>query len=396
MMRFATDVVSQGETLQVSVTKERPISAWPRLCLAPPQGGSMNSDGRFEQQSYAVGPDDVPLLEQTIGQNLASAIERWPNQDALIVRHQGIRLTYTEFGARVKELAKALMATGFQKGDRLGIWSPNHAEWVLTQFATAQIGVILVCINPAYRTHEVRYALNQSGCRGLIAATSFKTSDYVSMVTEVRGDLPNLTEVGFIGTEDWEQLIRRSAEISDAELAIRQASLSPYDPINIQYTSGTTGSPKGATLTHRNILNNGYFVGRGCGYSNEDRICIPVPFYHCFGMVMGNLAAVSHGATMVIPGPVFEPTATLNAVAEERCTSLYGVPTMFIAELAVPEFCQYDLSSLRTGIMAGAPCPIDVMHACRERMHMSEVTIAYGMTETSPVSTQTALDDPCR
>ncbi|MBX2803748.1 MAG: AMP-binding protein [Myxococcales bacterium] len=344
--------------------------------------------------SQAAGPTDVPLLELTIGQALKAAVARWPTRDALIVRHQDVRLTYAELDAEVEQLARALMAAGFQQGDRLGIWSPNHAEWVLTQLATASIGVILVCVNPAYRTHEVQYALRQSGCRGLVAATTFKTSDYVAMVDDVRPALPDLEHVVFIGTDSWTRLVEGSERTSLQALTERRASLAPSDPINIQYTSGTTGSPKGATLTHRNILNNGYFVGRACGYTHEDRICIPVPFYHCFGMVMGNLAAICHGAAMVIPAPSFDPERTLAALAQERCTSLYGVPTMFIAQLAVPSFSDYDLSSLRTGIMAGAPCPVDVMQQCIDHMHMRDVTIAYGMTETSPVSTQTALDDP--
>lgn len=344
--------------------------------------------------SQAAGPTDVPLLEQTIPACMAQTVARFPDRDALIVRHQGIRWTWSELDARVAEVAKGFLGLGYGPGDRVGIWSPNHAEWVLTQLATARIGVILVCINPAYRTHEVHYALEQSGCRGLVAATTFKSSDYVAMVEEIRADLPGLQHVFFLGTDDWQELLDEGEVVSDDSLDARTASLDRHDPINIQYTSGTTGYPKGATLTHRNILNNGYFVGRGCGYTHEDRICIPVPFYHCFGMVMGNLAAVSHGAAMVIPAPSFAPADTLAAVAEERCTSLYGVPTMFIAELADPDFSSHDLSSLRTGIMAGSPCPIEVMRQCIDRMHMQDVTIAYGMTETSPVSTQTHLDDP--
>ncbi|MCB9749007.1 MAG: AMP-binding protein [Myxococcales bacterium] len=344
--------------------------------------------------SIAAGPTDHPLLERTIPAALADTVARYPERDALVVRHQGIRWTWAELDAQVAAVAKGLLGLGFQRGDRLGIWSPNHAEWVLTQLATARVGVILVCINPAYRTHEVRYALAQSGCRGLVAATRFKTSDYVAMVEEVRGELPALERVVFLGTDDWRRLLDAGAGVRDDELAARVDALDRRDPINIQYTSGTTGAPKGATLTHRNILNNGYFVGRACRYTADDRVCIPVPFYHCFGMVMGNLAAVSHGATMVIPAPSFTPGETLAAIEEERCTSVYGVPTMFIAELAEPDFERYDLSSLRTGIMAGSPCPIEVMRQCISRMHMREVTIAYGMTETSPVSTQTDVDDP--
>ncbi|MEN0065364.1 MAG: AMP-binding protein [Myxococcota bacterium] len=344
--------------------------------------------------SMARGTTTPPLLEVTIGKCLADTVAKWPDREALVVPHQSIRWSWRELDAHVAKLARALMASGFETGDRLGIWSPNHVEWVLTQLASARIGVILVCINPAYRTHELRYALQQSGCRGLIAAPHFKTSDYVAMVGEVRSELPDLEQVYFLGGDDWNQLLAKADDVDEASLAEREAGLQANDPINIQYTSGTTGFPKGATLTHRNILNNGYFTGLGCGYTHEDRICIPVPFYHCFGMVMGNLAAVSHGATMVIPAPAFDASLTLQAIAQERCTSLYGVPTMFIAELASPDFETYDLSSLRTGIMAGSPCPIDVMRQCIDRMHLTEITIAYGMTETSPVSTQTAIDDP--
>ena len=344
--------------------------------------------------SHAIGPTSAPLLDETLSANLAATVRAFPDQEALVVRHQDIRLTYSQLQAKVSELAKGLIGAGFAKGDRLGIWSPNNAEWVLAQYATAQVGVILVNINPAYRTHEVAYALGQSGCKGLIAAADFKTSDYRAMVSEVRPELPELEHVYFIDTSDWDDLIAAGSTVSDEELSDREASLSPDEAINIQYTSGTTGFPKGATLTHRNILNNGFFVGEACAYTTNDRVCIPVPFYHCFGMVLGNLACTTHGATIVVPGPAFEPGATLEAVAEERCTSLYGVPTMFIAALAHPGFADYDLSSLRTGIMAGSPCPIEVMKQCIEQMHMDQVTIAYGMTETSPVSTQTAVDDP--
>ncbi len=343
--------------------------------------------------SHSTGPTDVAIIEQTIGDNLAATVAAHADREALVVRHQDIRWTYQELQDKVTEVAKALMARGFEKGDRIGIWSPNHAEWVLTQYATARIGVIMVCINPAYRTHEVQYALQQSGCKGLVAATDFKTSNYVSMVEEVQPDLPDLEQVIFIGTDDWTDLLSAAGATSDEALAEREASLTNRDPINIQYTSGTTGYPKGATLTHRNILNNGYFVARACDYTENDRVCIPVPFYHCFGMVMGNLGSTTHGATMVIPAPAFDPVATLETVAAEKCTSLYGVPTMFIAQLADPSFGSHDLSSLRTGIMAGSPCPIEVMKQCIEQMNMDEVTIAYGMTETSPVSTQTGTDE---
>jgi fatty-acyl-CoA synthase len=336
----------------------------------------------------------VPLLEQTIGQNLAETVARFGDRDALIVPFQEVRLTYAQLAQEVDRVARALLAAGIRKGDRVGIWSPNNAEWVLVQYATAQVGVILVNINPAYRTHEVSYALQQSGCRLLIAATVFKTSDYRAMVDEVRSDLPDLERVVFLGTDDWDEFLAAGAAVSDEDLATREATLDCRDAINIQYTSGTTGFPKGATLSHFNILNNGLFIARGCRYSDRDRVCIPVPFYHCFGMVLGNLACTTHGAAMVVPAPAFDPMATLQTVQDERCTSLYGVPTMFIAELGLEDFDRYELSSLRTGIMAGSPCPVEVMKQCVDKMHMSEVTICYGMTETSPVSTQTGADDP--
>jgi fatty-acyl-CoA synthase len=344
--------------------------------------------------SHAVGPTDVPLLERTIGDDLHATVERYAGREALVVRHQDVRWTYAELNDRVDDLARSLVASGFERGDRIGIWAPNCSEWVLVQYATARIGVILVNINPAYRTHEVRFALHQSGCRGLVAATDFKSSDYVAMVDEVRPDLPDLEQVIHLGTDAWTELLARAVEVPIERVREIEAQLDPADAINVQYTSGTTGFPKGATLSHRNILNNGYFVSEGCRYTHEDRVCIPVPFYHCFGMVMGNLGCTTHGATMVVPAPAFDPEATLAAIAEERCTSLYGVPTMFIAMLGHPSFESYDLTSLRTGIMAGSPCPIEVMKQCIERMNMDEVTICYGMTETSPVSTQSATDDP--
>jgi fatty-acyl-CoA synthase len=346
------------------------------------------------ESSYARGTAETPLLEETIGANFDRTVERFGEREALVSCVQQLRYTYRELGMAVDELARGLIAAGLQRGDRVGIWSPNFAEWTLVQYATAKLGVILVNVNPAYRTSELEYALKQSGCRMLIAAQSFKSSDYRAMVAEVRDGLPELERVVFLESEDWDALVAAAADVGEEELAARSAELGPEDPINIQYTSGTTGFPKGATLTHRNILNNGFFVGEGCGYSEQDRVCIPVPFYHCFGMVMGNLAATSHGAAMVIPAPAFDPAATLKAVASERCTSLYGVPTMFIAQLDHPQFSDFELSSLRTGIMAGSPCPVEVMKRVIERMHMSEVGICYGMTETSPVSTQTAADDP--
>jgi fatty-acyl-CoA synthase len=343
--------------------------------------------------SYSHGASSTRLLGETIGDNLAATAARVPDADALVSRHQDVRLTYAELDAEVDRVARGLLAIGIEVGDRVGIWSPNCAEWVLTQYAAARVGAVLVNLNPSYRTSEVEYALRQSGTRVLVSATSFKTSDYVAMVEKVRGGLPELERVVHIGTGDWDELLDAGTGVSEADLRERSARLSCDDPINIQYTSGTTGFPKGATLSHHNILNNGYFVGEGCGYTEADRVCIPVPFYHCFGMVMGNLGCTTHGACMVLPEAGFEARPTLEAVAEERCTSLYGVPTMFIAELGDPEFDSFDLSSLRTGIMAGSPCPTEVMRQVIEKMHMADVTICYGMTETSPVSTQTGADD---
>ena len=301
-------------------------------------------------------------------------------------------MTYAELGAEVDRLARALIAVGVAKGDRVGIWAPNCAEWTLTQYATAKVGAILVPVNPAYRSHELTYVLNQAGVRLLVTAASFRSSDYVAMVASVRQECSALEEVVVLGEESWAMLLERAEEVSPERLSMVQAELSPHDPINVQYTSGTTGFPKGATLSHHNILNNGYLVGEVCRYTEEDRICIPVPFYHCFGMVMGNLAATSHGACTVIPAPGFDPALTLEAVAEERCTSLYGVPTMFIAEWALPNLASYDLTSVRTGIMAGSPCPESTMTKLIEA-GIDEMTICYGMTETSPVSTQTRTDD---
>src|SRR5919198_2734901 len=338
--------------------------------------------------SYASGVARTPLIGETIGENLERAVARFGDREALVVRHQDVRLTYAELDARVDALARGLLGAGLRKGDRAGIWAPNCAEWVVTQFATAKAGIILVNVNPAYRTSELEYALRQSGSRMLIAARAFKNSDYAAMIEEVRPQLPDLQQVVLLGSPEWDALCAGDGPDPDP------AELDCDDPINIQYTSGTTGFPKGATLSHHNILNNGYFVGEGCSYDETDRVCIPVPFYHCFGMVMGNLGCVTHGATMVVPDAAFEPEAVLSTVQEERCTSLYGVPTMFIAELAHPRFGEFDLSSLRTGIMAGSPCPIETMRRVIEKMHMDEVTICYGMTETSPVSTQTGADDP--
>jgi fatty-acyl-CoA synthase len=337
--------------------------------------------------SYAHGTSDVPLLGETIGANLQRTVAQHGDRDALVSRAQDIRLTYSELDEQVDRLATGLLDRGIEKGDRVGMWSPNCAEWTLTQYATAKVGAVLVNVNPAYRTHELKYALSQSGVKLLVSATAFKTSDYTAMVREVGHD-----DVVFLGSPEWDALA--GTEPDRDRIEDRMASLSFDDPINIQYTSGTTGFPKGATLSHHNILNNGFFVGELCSYTHEDRIAIPVPFYHCFGMVMGNLGATSHGACMVIPAPAFDPLATLEAVEHERCTSLYGVPTMFIAMLGHERFGDTDFSSLRTGIMAGSPCPVEVMKRVVDEMHMDEVAICYGMTETSPVSTQTRKDDP--
>jgi len=343
------------------------------------------------EKSYTSAISDTPLLGDTIGENLDRTVGRFPDRPALVDVPAGRRWSYAELAADVDALALGLLAAGISVGDRVGIWAPNCAEWVLTQYATAKVGAILVNINPAYRTSELEFVLNQSGARLLVAAQRLKTSDYAAMIDEVRPRCAALEEVVLLGTGEWDALLETGRRADPAALVAIE--LSADDPINIQYTSGTTGFPKGATLSHHNILNNGYFVGELCHYTHEDKICIPVPFYHCFGMVMGNLAATSHGAAMVIPAPSFDPVATLEAVQAERCTSLYGVPTMFIAELAVPDFGRFDLSSLRTGIMAGSPCPVEVMKQVIDRMGMSEVSICYGMTETSPVSTQTRVDD---
>jgi fatty-acyl-CoA synthase len=341
--------------------------------------------------SYSSGESETPLLGDTIGANFDATVARFGDREALVDRTTGRRWTYAELAADVDALALGLLDLGIGQADRVGIWAPNCPEWTLTQYATAKIGAILVNINPAYRTRELEFVLNQSGARLLIAAERLKTSDYAAMIAEVRPRCAGLSHVAIIGGPDWQSLIRRGRQLDRS--ALERIELDTDDPINIQYTSGTTGFPKGATLSHHNILNNGFFVGELCMYTEADRICIPVPFYHCFGMVMGNLAATSHGACMVIPAPSFDPVATLEAVQAERCTSLYGVPTMFIAELSAPGFAGYDLSSLRTGIMAGSPCPVEVMKQVMSQMSMREVSICYGMTETSPVSTQTRVDD---
>ena len=346
------------------------------------------------QISYASGISSTALLGDTIGANFDRTVSQFGEREALVEHTTGRRWTYGELAAEVDAVALGLLELGVERGDRVGIWAPNCAEWTFVQYAAAKIGAILVNINPAYRSHELVYVLEQASVRTLIAASSFKTSDYAAMIAEVRPSCTALRDVILIGRDEWHALVAAGRSAADpARLAEIGARLSADDPINIQYTSGTTGFPKGATLSHHNILNNGYFVGELCGYTEADRICIPVPFYHCFGMIMGNLAATSHGACMVIPAPAFDPAATLATVAAERCTSLYGVPTMFIAELADPSFDTHDLSSLRTGIMAGSPCPVEVMKQVIERMGMAEVSICYGMTETSPVSTQTRVDD---
>ncbi|MEO7371601.1 MAG: AMP-binding protein, partial [Ilumatobacteraceae bacterium] len=344
--------------------------------------------------AYAIGETDTPLLEETIGAAFDRIVDRHPHHEALVVPFQRIRLTYRQLGDQVDRLARGMMGIGLLPGDRVGMWSPNNAEWVYVQFAAAKAGVILVNINPAYQTEELRYALDQSGCRALISATGFKSSDYCAMIADVRPSLPQLEHVVFVATADWDALLAAGDKVEAGELAARGDSLTNTDPVNIQYTSGTTGFPKGATLSHRNLLNNGYFLGKGFRYTEDDRVCIPVPFYHCFGMVIGNLANLTHATTTVLPSPSFDPLATLQALETERCTSVLGVPTMFIAMLARPEFPNVDLTSLRTGMMAGSPCPVEVMKQCVDAMHMSQVTIGYGMTETSPVSTQTSPDDP--
>jgi fatty-acyl-CoA synthase len=347
--------------------------------------------------SYGSGVSQTPLLGDTIGDNLARTVIRVPDAEALVDVPSGRRWTYAQLDADVAALAVGLLARGIQSGDRIGIWAPNCPEWTLLQYASAQVGAVLVNVNPAYRSHELAYVVRQSGMRMLVSAVSHRTSDYRAMIDEVRPQCHDLREVVYIGEETWDHLVAAGSGGTStehlAQLAARMATLSPDDAINIQYTSGTTGFPKGATLSHHNILNNGFFVGELVGYTERDRICLPVPFYHCFGMVMGALAASSHGACIVIPAPAFDPAATLRAVEQERCTSLYGVPTMFIAELGLANFRDFDLSSLRTGIMAGAPCPVEVMKRVVAEMNMAEVAISYGMTETSPVSTMTRVDD---
>src|SRR6202140_5337267 len=343
--------------------------------------------------SYASGTSTVPLLGETIGQNLRRTVERHGGSEALVAPHQNYRATYRELWEQVSLVARGLIARGIGRGDRVGIWSPNRFEWVVVQYATARIGAILVNINPAYRTTELEYALGQSGVSFLILARGFRQTDYVGMLGAVKGSCPELREA-LVLEDGWDSLLRDGAGLPDDTLEVVESTLQFDDPINIQYTSGTTGFPKGATLSHHNILNNGFFVGETVEYTPEDRVCIPVPFYHCFGMVLGNLAFTSHGACIVVPGEAFDADSVLRVTEQEGCISLYGVPTMFIAELEHPGFEHHDLSRLRTGIMAGSPCPVEVMKKVQSRMNMREVTICYGMTETSPVSTQSALDDP--
>ena len=363
--------------------------------------------------SYASGPADKALLGTPIPKLFDQIVAQHGDREAVVSIHQDVRLTYAQLADRVNKLAKAFISAGFEKGDRVGIWSPNNVEWLTTQYATAKAGIILVTINPAYRVHELAYVLEQSGCRGLVMQNQFKTSDYEGMITELCPELaedfagalnnekfPNLkavismTSSDLAGIYDWTDFLGLASNKSDEELNVRQSNQDMDDAINIQYTSGTTGFPKGATLSHHNILNNGYFVASAMNFTEEDRLVIPVPLYHCFGMVMGNLGCLSHGACAIYPSEGFEPEAVLQAVQAEKATALYGVPTMFIAELALPNFSDYELSTLRTGIMAGAPCPIETMKQVNESMHMTEVEIAYGMTETSPVSFQTHVDSP--
>jgi fatty-acyl-CoA synthase len=353
-----------------------------------------------EALSYLHGAHQTPLLGETIGENLDRTVALFPDRDAVISVHQGVRQTYAEFHAAVEEVACGLLALSIEPGERVGIWSPNNAEWVTLQYATAKVGAILVNINPAYRTSEVAYALGQSGVSTLVLAPRFRQADYLAMLDEVDEQVPALKQRIVLGPEAppgalrWDDLREAAARVPVDQLRAREALLQFDDAINIQYTSGTTGFPKGATLSHHNILNNGFFIGEGCRYTEADRVCIPVPLYHCFGMVLGNLACTTHGAAMVYPAEAFDPEATLTAVESERCTALYGVPTMFIAELEHPRIHEFDYSSLRTGIMAGSPCPVEVMKKVQSDMHMAEVTICYGMTETSPVSFQSDTNDP--
>ena len=343
--------------------------------------------------SYAHGTSTVPLLGETIGENLRRTVERNGETEALVAPFQGFRANYREFWELTGRAARGFMARGIEKGDRVGIWSPNRYEWTVIQYATARIGAILVNINPAYKAAELEYVLNQAGISLLVLARAFRTTDYVGLLAEVKGRCPELREA-LVLEDGWDALLRDGEGLPADRLTERESSLQFDDPINIQYTSGTTGFPKGATLSHHNILNNGFFIGETLAYTAEDRVCIPVPFYHCFGMVLGNLACTTHGATMVIPGEAYDPLMVMQTVEAEKCTSLYGVPTMFIGELDHPDFSRFDFSTLRTGIMAGSPCPVEVMKKVQSLMNMKQMTICYGMTETSPVSTQSTMDDP--
>lgn len=343
--------------------------------------------------SYVHGASEKHLLGETIGENLKRMVEKYASKEALVSVHQNYRATYQEFYDQTTVLAKALLANGIRNGDRVGIWAPNCYEWTLLQFATARIGVILVNLNPAYRPHEVSFAINQSETKFVVSATTFKTSNYKQMLTLIREDCPSLQDIVYLG-ENWNEFLEQAARISDEKLTIEENKVQFDDAVNIQYTSGTTGFPKGVTLSHHNILNNGYFIGERLRYTEKDRVCIPVPFYHCFGMVIGNMASVTHGSCMVIPNDAFEAAKTLQVVQDEKCTSLYGVPTMFISELGLPNFKEYNLSSLRTGVMAGSLCPPEIMKRVQSEMNMKEVSICYGMTETSPVSTQTQIGVP--
>ena len=363
--------------------------------------------------SYASGTSDKPLLGSTIGNIFDKISNQYSDREAIVSVHQDIRLTYKELSKKVNELAKALISSGFKKGDRIGIWSPNNIEWLITQYAAAKVGTILVTINPAYRSHELEYVLGQSGCKGLVIQNQFKTSNYESMICEICSEINNakpgnlkskkfknlttiisMTSSEVNGIYDWSEFLGLSKNVDDEELQIRENSLDTDDAINIQYTSGTTGFPKGATLSHHNILNNGYFTGATMNFTEQDRLVVPVPLYHCFGMVLANLACLTHGACLIYPSESFEPDLALQAVQDENATALHGVPTMFIAELALPNFKEYNLSTLRTGLMAGSPCPIETMKQVVELMNMKDVEIAYGMTETSPVSFQTRIDSP--
>jgi fatty-acyl-CoA synthase len=343
--------------------------------------------------SYAHGPSTIPLLGETIGENLRRTALRFPDRDALVVRAQRYRATYRQLWDETTAVARSLIAMGIEPGQRVGIWAPNRFEWVIAQYAAARVGAILVNVNPAYKAAELRYTLRQSGVRLLLLARAFRSTDYLGLLAEVRADCPDLCATVVLDDE-WDTFRARGAGVREEVLVERESRLQFDDAINIQYTSGTTGAPKGATLSHHNILNNAYFLAKAMGYTEHDRVCIPVPFYHCFGMVIGNLACTTHGACIVTPGEAFDALLTLETLSAERCTSLYGVPSMFIAELAHPRFHEFDLSSLRTGMMAGAPCPVEVMRKVQSLMHMSEMTIGYGMTETSPVSVQTAREDP--